>query len=144
MLSWEFDRYNIVEGENFLWNGVSKPYRETIRSFLAYFQNQVNNLRSAWFSINKFVANSLLDNLVKRHAHAQIFPFIAQFLGLLLLPIIVTCLLYLIRFFFSLIVYYITLCSTGTLKYFYITIGEVEDIHTRCVVFGGELFNKIW
>lgn len=42
MLSWEFDRYDIVEGQHLLWNGVSKPYRETIRAFLAYFQNQVN------------------------------------------------------------------------------------------------------
>ncbi|KAF7120875.1 hypothetical protein RHSIM_Rhsim13G0191300 [Rhododendron simsii] len=33
--------YAIVEGEHFLWNGVSKPYRETIRAFLAYFQNQI-------------------------------------------------------------------------------------------------------
>ncbi|KAI8525679.1 hypothetical protein RHMOL_Rhmol13G0248400 [Rhododendron molle] len=34
-------KYAIVEGEHFLWNGVSKPYRETIRAFLAYFQNQI-------------------------------------------------------------------------------------------------------
>ncbi|KAK9267752.1 hypothetical protein L1049_010186 [Liquidambar formosana] len=33
--------YDIVEGENSLWQGVSKPYRETIRTFLAYFQNQI-------------------------------------------------------------------------------------------------------
>ncbi|XP_057494298.1 uncharacterized protein YNL011C isoform X1 [Actinidia eriantha] len=33
--------YDIVEGEHSLWNGVSKPYRETIRAFLAYFQNQI-------------------------------------------------------------------------------------------------------
>ncbi|XP_016900950.2 uncharacterized protein YNL011C isoform X3 [Cucumis melo] len=33
--------YDIVEGENSLWDGVSKPYRETIRAFLAYFQNQI-------------------------------------------------------------------------------------------------------
>ncbi|KAG2687805.1 hypothetical protein I3843_09G068600 [Carya illinoinensis] len=33
--------YNIVEGEHFLWNCVSKPYRETIRAFLVYFQNQI-------------------------------------------------------------------------------------------------------
>ncbi|KAM7530610.1 hypothetical protein LguiB_034020 [Lonicera macranthoides] len=33
--------YSIVEGEHTLWEGVSKPYRETIRSFLAYFQNQI-------------------------------------------------------------------------------------------------------
>lgn len=44
LLSWEFDRYDIVEGEHSLWKGVSKPYRETIRAFLAYFQNQVNNV----------------------------------------------------------------------------------------------------
>ncbi|XP_060672931.1 uncharacterized protein YNL011C [Ziziphus jujuba] len=33
--------YDIVEGEHSLWKGVSKPYRETIRAFLAYFQNQI-------------------------------------------------------------------------------------------------------
>ncbi|KAM6574854.1 hypothetical protein CsatA_023181 [Cannabis sativa] len=33
--------YNIVEGEHSLWRGVSKPYRETIRAFLVYFQNQI-------------------------------------------------------------------------------------------------------
>ncbi|XP_021811491.1 uncharacterized protein YNL011C isoform X2 [Prunus avium] len=33
--------YDIVEGENSLWTGVSKPYRETIRAFLVYFQNQI-------------------------------------------------------------------------------------------------------
>ncbi|XP_022720409.1 gluconeogenesis factor isoform X2 [Durio zibethinus] len=32
--------YEVVEGEHSLWEGVSKPYRETIRSFLAYFQNE--------------------------------------------------------------------------------------------------------
>ncbi|KAK9085601.1 hypothetical protein Sjap_026012 [Stephania japonica] len=33
--------YNIVEGEHTLWKGVSIPYRETIRAFLVYFQNQI-------------------------------------------------------------------------------------------------------
>ncbi|XP_052291430.1 uncharacterized protein YNL011C isoform X1 [Citrus sinensis] len=33
--------YNIVEGEHSLWKGVSKPYRETIRAFLSYFQNEI-------------------------------------------------------------------------------------------------------
>ncbi|XP_044496363.1 uncharacterized protein YNL011C isoform X2 [Mangifera indica] len=33
--------YDIVEGEHSLWNGVSRPYRETIRAFLAYFQNEI-------------------------------------------------------------------------------------------------------
>ncbi|XP_028555571.1 uncharacterized protein LOC110092281 isoform X2 [Dendrobium catenatum] len=32
--------YRIVEGQHFLWNGVSRPYGETIRAFLAYFHNQ--------------------------------------------------------------------------------------------------------
>ncbi|GJW62663.1 hypothetical protein Tco_0111998 [Tanacetum coccineum] len=31
-------RYSIVEGEHPLWKDVSKPYRETIRAFLAYFK----------------------------------------------------------------------------------------------------------
>lgn len=35
------NRYDIVEGNHNLWKGVSKPYRETIRAFLAYFQDQV-------------------------------------------------------------------------------------------------------
>ncbi|VFQ60340.1 unnamed protein product [Cuscuta campestris] len=33
--------YDIVEGNHELWKGVSKPYRETIRAFLVYFQNQI-------------------------------------------------------------------------------------------------------
>nr|KJB66798.1 hypothetical protein B456_010G158900 [Gossypium raimondii] len=33
--------YKILEGEHSLWEGVSKPYRETIRAFLAYFQNEI-------------------------------------------------------------------------------------------------------
>ncbi|XP_009775897.1 uncharacterized protein YNL011C isoform X1 [Nicotiana sylvestris] len=33
--------YDIVEGSHDLWQGVSKPYRETIRAFLAYFQDQI-------------------------------------------------------------------------------------------------------
>ncbi|KAM0946036.1 putative 2-phospho-L-lactate transferase CofD, CofD-like domain superfamily [Dioscorea sansibarensis] len=35
------DWYEIVEGEHSLWKGVSRPYRETIHAFLAYFQNQI-------------------------------------------------------------------------------------------------------
>ncbi|XP_057247079.1 uncharacterized protein YNL011C isoform X2 [Beta vulgaris subsp. vulgaris] len=33
--------YDIVEGEHSLWEGVSVPYRETIRAFLVYFQHQI-------------------------------------------------------------------------------------------------------
>ncbi|XP_027932261.1 uncharacterized protein YNL011C isoform X2 [Vigna unguiculata] len=33
--------YSIVEGDHVLWKDVSKPYRETIRAFLVYFQNQI-------------------------------------------------------------------------------------------------------
>ncbi|XP_047173115.1 uncharacterized protein YNL011C isoform X1 [Vigna umbellata] len=33
--------YSIVEGDHFLWKDVSKPYRETIRAFLVYFQSQI-------------------------------------------------------------------------------------------------------
>ncbi|XP_026406927.1 uncharacterized protein YNL011C-like isoform X2 [Papaver somniferum] len=41
--------YDIVEGEHSLWNGVSKPYRETIRAFLAYIQNQILRRASELF-----------------------------------------------------------------------------------------------
>jgi len=40
-------RYSIVEGDHDLWKGVSKPYRETIRAFLVYFQNQVISTKQA-------------------------------------------------------------------------------------------------
>lgn len=40
----DHDRYEIVEGSHELWQDVSKPYRETIRAFLAYFQDQVGQL----------------------------------------------------------------------------------------------------
>ncbi|KAG6541761.1 hypothetical protein Mapa_016773 [Marchantia paleacea] len=33
--------YEIVEGEHALWQGVSGPYRETIRAFLVHFQTQI-------------------------------------------------------------------------------------------------------
>lgn len=33
--------YGIVEGDHSSWSGLSRPYRETIRAFLAYFQNQI-------------------------------------------------------------------------------------------------------
>ncbi|KAJ4749551.1 maternal effect embryo arrest 18 [Rhynchospora pubera] len=33
--------YRIVEGEDPLWDCVSRPYRETIRAFLVYFQDQI-------------------------------------------------------------------------------------------------------
>lgn len=48
--------YDIVEGEHFLWKGVSKPYRETIRAFLAYFQNQIlrRSIESFCFSNGRY------------------------------------------------------------------------------------------
>ncbi|XP_064960111.1 uncharacterized protein LOC103973718 isoform X2 [Musa acuminata AAA Group] len=33
--------HQIVEGEHCLWDGVSRPYGETIRAFLAFFQYQI-------------------------------------------------------------------------------------------------------
>ncbi|XP_061982821.1 uncharacterized protein LOC133702536 isoform X3 [Populus nigra] len=33
--------YDIVGGEHSLWKGVSRPYSETIRAFLVYFQNEI-------------------------------------------------------------------------------------------------------
>ncbi|AEC08917.1 LPPG:FO 2-phospho-L-lactate transferase CofD/UPF0052 [Arabidopsis thaliana x Arabidopsis arenosa] len=36
------DWYDIVEGNHSLWDGVSRPYSETIRAFLIYFQNEIH------------------------------------------------------------------------------------------------------
>lgn len=36
--------YEIVEGEHELWQGVSDPYKDTIRAFLVHFHTQVNFL----------------------------------------------------------------------------------------------------
>ncbi|GJN18388.1 hypothetical protein PR202_gb05547 [Eleusine coracana subsp. coracana] len=33
--------HQIVEGDHTLWDGVSRPYRETIRAFLVYFHNEI-------------------------------------------------------------------------------------------------------
>ncbi|PWA56025.1 maternal effect embryo arrest 18 [Artemisia annua] len=44
--------YSIVEGEHPLWKDVSKPYRETIRAFLAYFQNQILRRTNESFSFS--------------------------------------------------------------------------------------------
>lgn len=56
---WKIFRYDIVEGENSLWDGVSKPYRETIRAFLAYFQNQVQCRLSFCFLVHNKLTSFL-------------------------------------------------------------------------------------
>lgn len=33
--------YEIVEGEHSLWDGVSEPYKHTIRAFLVHFHTQI-------------------------------------------------------------------------------------------------------
>ncbi|XP_065878416.1 uncharacterized protein [Euphorbia lathyris] len=50
--------YDIVEGEHSLWIGVSRPYRETIRAFLVYFQNEILRRASESFCfINGSIGN---------------------------------------------------------------------------------------
>ncbi|KAF8413767.1 hypothetical protein HHK36_001760 [Tetracentron sinense] len=44
--------YDIVEGEHSLWRDVSRPYGETIRAFLVYFQNQILRRSSESFSFS--------------------------------------------------------------------------------------------
>ncbi|CAM6086826.1 unnamed protein product [Calypogeia fissa] len=48
--------YEIVEGEHGLWQGVSGPYRETIRAFLVHFQTQILRHSNARF---KFRSGSI-------------------------------------------------------------------------------------
>jgi DNA phosphorothioation-dependent restriction protein DptG len=38
--------YEIVEGEHELWQGVSDPYKDTIRAFLVHFHTQVSFLKN--------------------------------------------------------------------------------------------------
>ena len=33
--------YEVVEGDHSLWQGVSEPYKHTIRAFLVYFHSQI-------------------------------------------------------------------------------------------------------
>ena len=33
--------YEVVEGDHGLWQGVSEPYKHTIRAFLVYFHSQI-------------------------------------------------------------------------------------------------------
>ncbi|KAJ4980591.1 hypothetical protein NE237_031428 [Protea cynaroides] len=59
--------YKIVEGEHFLWKGVSKPYRETIQAFLVYFHNQILRRSSESF----YFSNGSIGNFF--FAGARIF-----------------------------------------------------------------------
>lgn len=40
-LSAKQEWYSVVEGDHALWEGVSEPYKHTIRAFLVYFQSQI-------------------------------------------------------------------------------------------------------
>ncbi|CAN6863819.1 unnamed protein product [Brassica oleracea] len=54
-------RYDIVESNHSLWDGVSRPCRETIRAFLIYFQNE--SLDAAIFLFSR-VSEIPCDSLV--------------------------------------------------------------------------------
>jgi hypothetical protein len=59
--------YGIVEGEHALWQGVSAPYKHTIRSFLVYFHAQTMRHASERFNF----ANGSIGNFF--FAGARIF-----------------------------------------------------------------------
>ncbi|KAM7255308.1 hypothetical protein ACFE04_020549 [Oxalis oulophora] len=59
--------YEIVQGQHSLWKGVSRPYRETIRAFLVYFQNEILRRANDNFSF----ANGSIGNFF--FAGARIF-----------------------------------------------------------------------
>ena len=42
--------YEIVEGQHQLWEGVSEPYKHTIRAFLVHFHTQILRASSERFS----------------------------------------------------------------------------------------------
>ncbi|PPS13345.1 hypothetical protein GOBAR_AA07237 [Gossypium barbadense] len=69
--------YKILEGEHSLWEGVSKPYRETIRAFLAYFQNEILRRpnESFCFSNGRLIAPSGIS-MPKVFMHCEAFVII--------------------------------------------------------------------
>jgi len=70
--------YEVVEGEHPLWEGVSEPYKHTIRAFLVYFQSQILRNSTMRFSFqhgsigNFFFAGA---RLFFRSLDAAIFLF---------------------------------------------------------------------
>eukprot|EP00892_Ulva_mutabilis_P009367 jgi/Ulvmu1/6802/UM031_0003.1 len=70
--------YNIVEGEHALWQGVSDPYKHTIRAFLVHFHTLVLRQSSARFSFrNGSVGNFFFAGarMFFRSLDAAIFLF---------------------------------------------------------------------
>ncbi len=52
--------YEVVEGDHSLWQGVSEPYKHTIRAFLVYFHSQIQRHSTERFNFrNGSVGESL-------------------------------------------------------------------------------------
>ncbi|CAD7700792.1 unnamed protein product [Ostreobium quekettii] len=70
--------YEVVEGEHPLWEGVSEPYKHTIRAFLVYFQSQILRNSTQRFSFqNGSIGNFFFAGarLFFRSLDAAIFLF---------------------------------------------------------------------
>lgn len=60
--------YEVVEGDHSLWQGVSEPYKHTIRAFLVYFHSQIQrhsterfNFRNGSVGERSCSANMILE-----------------------------------------------------------------------------------
>ncbi|KAG6420589.1 hypothetical protein SASPL_117124 [Salvia splendens] len=69
----KFEWYDIVEGNHSLWTGVSKAYRETIRAFLVYFQDQDGTIIRGQNEISHPTSGSM-QPIDKSHSSARTLP----------------------------------------------------------------------
>lgn len=54
--------YEIVEGQHQLWEGVSEPYKHTIRAFLVHFHTQILRASSERFSFRNGSVGQLVTS----------------------------------------------------------------------------------
>ena len=59
--------YEVVEGDHSLWEGVSEPYKHTIRAFLVYFHTQIQRHSTERFNFRNGsvgIRHSMLAQIV--------------------------------------------------------------------------------
>lgn len=60
--------YEIVEGQHCLWDGVSEPYKHTIRAFLVHFHTQILRAPERFNFRNGSVGNIAVVHCYTAHA----------------------------------------------------------------------------
>ena len=64
--------YEVVEGDHSLWQGVSEPYKHTIRAFLVYFHTQIQRHSTERFNFrNGSVGEPFFSQSIPSNSMAQ-------------------------------------------------------------------------